>query len=703
MPDLETVDVNDLATTAALAKVLGVEADGTTAGRALAGLGSDLASDATARSSLRGEAYLSVKDFGAIGDGVTDDAAAWNAAIAATVGGKLLARPGAVYRVDSQLTLPNGSIDIDLQGATILSVGNHRTFASAHNNVLNVTTISSGASARSRTITVASASGMSEGRWLGIASENYPTEDALSYPTIFVRVSGVSGTTVTLDEAIPCDFAGTVYAAVYSSLPTMLKIRNGVIDGAQNTYNDSSGQGVYASQYVEVDLKGIHFRDFDNNGTNTTCALIYTCKRGKMNKITVDRMQSKAQALEFQDVEIASAIDCTIDGDGFGLQFFRALHATAERNTITGRHVRNINESVSPLRSVRGIKTYGCWFSRICGNVIRDYSSPIKIESGGSFDVSNNWIGSTIGDGSGGGVGINVSSHTPQLRAGNGTIKNNTIADMYVGIAVQDPLGSNDISSNTIKNMEAQAIDLTCPNNTICNNRIYNWSTGSSVGAGIRNFDASGRDLLEGNLFSHTTNTQICIYSASPNVRIGVNRVLTNNKLTALYTATALHEEVGAEVRRSSSYLANLTGDFTAYVLKCDEETRNIGGCYNSGNGRFKSLLPGVYSITGSIRVGGLTASHQYVIIELVHRNSGGTEILRKTLHYKEVKYLWYVDNQVSFALHATLVMAAGDTIEVELKATDGAANSANKVVGVYGKNSALERTWVTFQRSSPT
>ena len=52
--------------------------------------------------------FVSVKDFGAVGDGVTDDTAAINAALAAVPVGGVLRFPAGTYRVTSQIVIPPG-------------------------------------------------------------------------------------------------------------------------------------------------------------------------------------------------------------------------------------------------------------------------------------------------------------------------------------------------------------------------------------------------------------------------------------------------------------------------------------------------------------------------------------------------------------------------------------------------------------------
>lgn len=83
---------------------------------------------------------ISVKDFGAVGDGVTNDAGAFSLAFAAAAG-KVLTIPAGTYRLDSTPTAPNGSITIiGEDGATLLITHGgtralHFTPAAANNTV----------------------------------------------------------------------------------------------------------------------------------------------------------------------------------------------------------------------------------------------------------------------------------------------------------------------------------------------------------------------------------------------------------------------------------------------------------------------------------------------------------------------------------------------------------------------------------------
>ena len=67
------------------------------------------------------EESVSVKDFGAVGDGVTDCSAAITAALAAVTAYGTLVFPAGTYIIDSPIVIPSSNITIDGQGARLLA------------------------------------------------------------------------------------------------------------------------------------------------------------------------------------------------------------------------------------------------------------------------------------------------------------------------------------------------------------------------------------------------------------------------------------------------------------------------------------------------------------------------------------------------------------------------------------------------------
>jgi len=82
---------------------------------------------------LPGE-YSHVEDFGAVGDGVTDDAAALNAAF--TRGGNIVFTPGTTYAIKSRLNISQPNTHIIGDGATIKDLGGFSAGAGTNTMVI---------------------------------------------------------------------------------------------------------------------------------------------------------------------------------------------------------------------------------------------------------------------------------------------------------------------------------------------------------------------------------------------------------------------------------------------------------------------------------------------------------------------------------------------------------------------------------------
>lgn len=87
--------------------------------------------------------FVTPEEYGAIGDGVTDDTTAWNNAVA--TGKDVHAKPGAVYKISSSIILPYGARPQNIFGnnATISSTGIFITFRQrlADNSVVDNTSL----------------------------------------------------------------------------------------------------------------------------------------------------------------------------------------------------------------------------------------------------------------------------------------------------------------------------------------------------------------------------------------------------------------------------------------------------------------------------------------------------------------------------------------------------------------------------------
>ena len=151
---------------------------------------------------------VSVKDFGAVGDGVTDDTAAFQAFL--DVAGDLYVNPG-TYRLtgkgvigsaNTHLRLAAGAV-IDYSGCTTFGAPNspfsNRVYGlSFHGSIGSNVSLTADASSFQNLVTVASVSGLSADDWIYISSQSYYETDTNTKYGEFAQIASVGGLTLTL-------------------------------------------------------------------------------------------------------------------------------------------------------------------------------------------------------------------------------------------------------------------------------------------------------------------------------------------------------------------------------------------------------------------------------------------------------------------------------------------------------------------------
>lgn len=187
---------------------------------------------ATINNDLRVDELLdstNVKYYGAVGDGVTDDTVAMQAALTANADGLLYFPPG-TYITTQSLTVPNtikllaDDATIDGSGMPYENTPNQNIFWIGQTGTVFNTTVASDIAAGATTIDVADATGFTEGTEMIIYSGSSitvgpgPGADGEYWLTTGfgrynrftnARVASVSGTTLTLDRDVPFSFDAT--------------------------------------------------------------------------------------------------------------------------------------------------------------------------------------------------------------------------------------------------------------------------------------------------------------------------------------------------------------------------------------------------------------------------------------------------------------------------------------------------------------
>lgn len=225
-----------------------------------------------------------VKSFGAVGDGVTDDTEALQAAIDATpVNGALLLEAGATYKTSKDLV---GVKNIHFlgKGATIVAT-HHKGRGLVFEGSLKATTTTSAAyTANTTYVTVGSTSGMAVGDQIRIyhTGDLYDTSRAYYYKGGNFLITKISGNNVYISRRIPYDMKSGAKVEVYKPITV-------TVDDLTIKHTGTLGSSVYGeyglnirfSKYSEV--SNVTVDNFNHNikMDMTLNCLLYRVKTGK--------------------------------------------------------------------------------------------------------------------------------------------------------------------------------------------------------------------------------------------------------------------------------------------------------------------------------------------------------------------------------------------------------------------------------------
>lgn len=452
-----------------------------------------------------------VRRYGASGDGTRDDSAAWRAAV--STGHRVLGGgPEHVYCLDAQVSLPRATI-IDLQGATIKPRGDTFAFVHPLPAPSAAAEVVRGATQGSRVLTVQGDGPFRSGQWAHLICNDYPSHDASSYPPSWCRIVTVRGDALELDTPLQVGYGGQVHIAAYDAgvLCERIECRNGVFDGSESTFDAGTGQALRVGGAERVVVQGCEFRDFRHAGKLTCAVELFTNVDASVSDCRFAGGVSQFDICDIQDARFAHFVNNQLAGSHFGCNITRADFGLFANNSFQGRHAWEVASGVSPARSVRGLKAYGCAAVRILGNQATDYESPIKVQACFRYDVSHNTI---FNGGLGpytGQIALNVGSIARGLNMRDGRIVANHVeccGGIGIGVSSDQP-GGVCIANNVVRGTQAAGIHVNVANAIISANRVEDWGL---RGAGDAAMHAGERASVVDNRFAHATLTSLpCI------------------------------------------------------------------------------------------------------------------------------------------------------------------------------------------------
>lgn len=304
-----------------------------------------------------------VLDFGAAGDGVTDDSAAVQAAAnSLTNGGTLYFPPGRTYKINTMITISNSNVRVMCEGATIDATslsyvaatrGSGCVFKFA-GTFIRSTTLSASASAYDRTVQLTSVTNVQAGDIIRMTSDKilYRNDTAITYYEDYNRIVGISGTTVTLEVPLTLDLTTsgqTVSVFIHRPIADGVVVGGTFLGGGvtENLANGTGRCGVFFEAAAQCGVEGAIFRGFQGIAVfSDSAADIYA------DNLTIYGIDDDVTITEGQN-------------SGFyGVYFIRTRRGTAtEINGIRVRHVIDASDAFEITEhNCRGSRTHRAAF-----------------------------------------------------------------------------------------------------------------------------------------------------------------------------------------------------------------------------------------------------------------------------------------------------------------------------------------------------
>ena len=196
---------------------------------------------------------VSVKDFGAVGNGVADDTSSIQNALNQVGSGGILYIPKGTYLVSSQLSnTVTGPLKVIAEPGTVFNATSSTDYAGLRlqGSLGTATNLSSNVTTGKTSISVGSVTGLAVGDWIVIQSTtNFVPEVTENLGSgEFARISGISGNTLSLSTGLSLDYlAVTTTVSKLNGFP--IEIENLTI---QRNLDNAVGFDIYRAHGVRL-------------------------------------------------------------------------------------------------------------------------------------------------------------------------------------------------------------------------------------------------------------------------------------------------------------------------------------------------------------------------------------------------------------------------------------------------------------------
>ena len=508
--------------------------------------------------------YVSVTDYGAVGDGVTDDTASIQAAL--TAGAKAIYFPPGTYLVSSTLTITASNTLLTGTGATIYFTGTGDTLLEATGTEGSAILLSADGTVEATTLTLASVGGLAVDDLVRISStDTFASTSTANYTASehqYIESIDTGAGTITLYE--------------------------GLWWGSYQTASAASVKKITPINYITIEnLKFLG----TGAGDNQQCMNFTRCQNIKIRNVYIKDFETRGIGF-FQsfhcDVSASKFINVAKDGYGYGVSI------TQGSQWVTVHH--NTFQVIRHAVTAGGVEGYVTRFFTVDGNHIYGATDAgLDTHSAAQFFAfTNNTISNKNSDATGDGI---IAQGTDGVITGN-----QIISSGREGIFVQCNTDSVSprfvISNNKMYSVDGNGIQVATTRSAgvsgmlIITDNIIKGTGAAGIILNTINSDIAGA-VVSGNDISSTTTHGIYLYANAQDimdVTITAN-VVKDTTLHGIYLLTAgggtcTRVVINGNVCRTSAVgTTGILGTGTDYINTVNNITEHDTGVSVAGAG----------------------------------------------------------------------------------------------------------------------